>query len=88
MNKLLDQLNHYKNFIIGLVVIGLFGYTAFQLSQITNVAPSDSEVQAAISSRNAAKIKLNNKVIDQLSGTLVIPVDASPGDVGKADPFN
>lgn len=88
MKKLTTLLIKSKKSLIALSLIGLLGYTGWQISQIFNVAPDPAAVEARKTAGKNAVLKINTKMFDELKSSLQVSVDPSPGATGKSDPFN
>lgn len=65
--------------IVGIGLIGLFGYTAFVVQSATN-AKADPVT-------SAATISFDQKTIDSLKTLTVVNGDTPVGSLGKSDPF-
>ena len=88
MKKALDILNKLRGFLILLVVIGLFGYAAYQVSRIVAVAPDAAYLEKAKGDASATVIKLDVKAVEGLKNLVPVDVKVDLSNVGKSDPFS
>lgn len=83
----LRTIARYRGLIVTLVVIGLVGFTAYQISLITSVQP-DQPYLAAQKDGGGTKLKLTPQIIENLQQLQ----PAGTGDVqirpGKNNPFS
>lgn len=87
MKPFLNNLNRYKNFLILLFLIGLFGYTARQISLVVNSTPDPAYVDQQKQAATAGSVKIDTKTIDAVNS--LAPVNDSTGisATTKSDPF-
>lgn len=88
MKQALNTLTKLRGFLVTLAIIALFGYAAFLVSKIVNVAPDKDYLDKAKGDASAQVIKLDVKAVDQLKS--LVPVDAKVdlSSIGKSDPFS
>lgn len=79
--------NKYANFMFGIVVFSLLGYTAFQISQISTVAPDAAYVEDEIKKSDAKRIKLDTKTLDAVRVLNQLEIKPDTANPGKPDPF-
>jgi hypothetical protein len=85
--RILPILNKFKDPLIVLVVTTLLAYTVYQLSLIVVVSPSREQVEAERASAAASVTKFDTATIEAIIRQTPVPVDVTPRDVGKNDPF-
>lgn len=86
--KLLNLLVRHKSFITTLVVLSLFGFTGYQVSQITAIEPDAAYMSLKEKENKTTSLRVNKEALDQIinlkpSGDTSIPVN-----VGKSNPFS
>ncbi len=87
MKPVLAILNRLRNLLVTLAVIGVLGYTAYQISLIPGIAPTKAQIEAERNKANTAQIKFDFKTIDAISKQTQVPAQNSLHDVGKTNPF-
>ena len=75
-------LSRSKTALIGIVLIGVFGYTAYLVNGATNVK-SDSTTTAA-----GPKITFDKATLKSLANRTNVPDQTPLGTLGKPDPFS
>ncbi|HSX48436.1 MAG TPA: hypothetical protein VLF41_02960 [Candidatus Nanoarchaeia archaeon] len=88
MKQALNILTKLRSFLITLVVIGLFGYAAYQVSKIVAVAPDKDYLDKAKGDASAQVVKLDVKAVDQLKNLVPVDVKVDLSSIGKSDPFS
>ncbi len=86
--KLAKALKHYVRPLIWLIVVGLFCYSGYQISQISKIGPDPGYLQANQNKQKVINLKSNQAVINELrtlnsSGDTTIPINP-----GKHNPFS
>jgi hypothetical protein len=87
LKPLLAVLVKFKAFLVILGVIGLTGYTLNQFSQYAVIAPTQEQIETERKNLATKGVKFDTKTIEALTKQNDIPVDTSPKNVGKTDPF-
>lgn len=80
--SMLPLVKRFGPMIMGLVLVGLFGYTGWVINGAFNVQPA-----AAPETSPAAKITFDKKTVDYVKNLHVVPGQVAPADLGKSDPF-
>jgi hypothetical protein len=78
-NSLFAKLARYEHLAVGVLLIGLFGYTAFVVQQAMNVA-ADPVIPSVT-------ISFDAKTLESLKSLTVVQGQTPLGNLGKADPF-
>jgi len=84
LKTLLPLLRRLQPYIFGILLIGVFAYTALVVNRALNVGPGDAVVVPA---QPAAKITFDKQTIDSVKKLDVVPGTVPTGDLGKTDPF-
>lgn len=86
--KLLPVLLRYKTLLVTLIVVSLFGFTAYLISQITSVEPDPAYLQTKEKEGKATSLRIDKKTLEQVV-KLNPPASApTPVNVGKSNPFS
>jgi hypothetical protein len=78
---ILPQLKKFGPFLVGLSLVGLFGYTGYVINDAFNVKPADPAAAAT------AHITFDKATVEAVKNLHVIPGDVPTGNLGKSDPF-
>lgn len=86
--QLLAWLSRSRTILSVLVMVGLLGYTGYQISHITAVQPDQAYISVQQKTTKVPNLRVNKQVISQLkqlqsSGDTTIQVTT-----GKQDPFS
>lgn len=87
MKQALDILVKFRNFIVLLAVISLVGYTGYEFSKYIVIVPTAEQIEAERKNVSAKSIRFDTKTIDAVAQQILVPVDTTPRNVGKTDPF-
>jgi len=82
--KILPTLLKLEPYIFGLVLVGVFGYTAFVVNGFLNVKPVANPAATASAS---AKISFDKATIEAVKKLEVVTGAVPSGDLGTSDPF-
>jgi hypothetical protein len=82
--KWLPLLRTAQPYVFGLLLVGVFGYTAYVVNAALNVAP---DATPAATTNAAAKITFDKKTIQSLKDLEVVAGNVDTGALGKSDPF-
>ena len=82
--KLLPKLQKLQPYVFGVLLIGVFAYTAWVVNAALNVQP-DATIASAPDP--TAKIKFTKTTIDAVKKLDVVQGSVPTGDLGKSDPF-
>jgi hypothetical protein len=82
--KLLPMAQKLQPYVFGVLLIAVFGYTAWVVNAALNVQP-DTTISAAADP--TAKIKFTKTTIDAVKKLDVVQGSVPTGDLGKSDPF-
>lgn len=88
MKQALDLLNPYKNFLTLLVCIGLIGFTAYQISQITAVKPDTAYMELQRPKSTPAQLKASPQTIEKLRSLQPAGDTRATINPGKPNPFS
>lgn len=80
--KFLPILKQAQPYIIGVVLIGLFGYTAYVVNLALNVKPAETATITA-----PPKIGFDKKAVEAIKSLNVTSGQVPAADLGTADPF-
>lgn len=80
---LLKVLGPLAPYIVGLAVVGVFGYTGWVINQAFHVEPN----AAAPAASPAVKVTFDKQTVEMVKNLHVVPGQVQPTDVGKNDPF-
>lgn len=83
IKALIPQLAKAQPLIYGLVLVGVFGFTAYEVNQALNVQPAAQ--QTAI--KPLPKIVFDTKTIDSLKQLNKVTGEVPLGNLGGHDPF-
>lgn len=86
--KLLAVLLRHKNFLTTLAVLSLFGFTGYQISQITAVEPDSAYMTIKEKETKTTNLKVNKDAVDQITNLKPSGDTSIPVNVGKANPFS
>jgi hypothetical protein len=67
--------------LVGLALVGIFGYTGWVVNQAFNVKPDETITTTT------SRVVFDKKTVDAVKSLRVIPGEVTPGRLGKADPF-
>lgn len=86
--QLVSQLSRFRGLVTIVAIVGLLGYTAYQVSLITGVQPDAQYLSHQRASAPSIKLKISRNTIDKLkalqsAGDTTVPVGTS-----KNDPFS
>jgi hypothetical protein len=84
---LLKLLQRFRTLLVLLAIIGLCGYTLYQISLITAVSPDETTVAAQEQQVNADHIKFDTVTIKAIGNQTQINPSTSLSNLGKTDPF-
>jgi hypothetical protein len=90
MKKLLAALHlvlKFKIFLIGVAVLAVLGYAAYQLSLVVAVAPNPVYVQAGTDKNSQTGVRLDPKTVSTINDLITVPTNVSTAGAGKSDPF-
>ncbi len=87
MKKIIDQLLHLKAFLATAAIIAILGFTAYQISLISVIAPTRDQVEVERKTIDATRIKFDTKTIEAVIKQNEVKVNPGTRDVGKTDPF-
>jgi hypothetical protein len=82
--KLLPILRQLQPYIFGMILIGVFGYTALIVNTALNVK---ADVTEPVAADPAAKISFDKPTIEAVKKLDVVQGNVPIGDLGKSDPF-
>jgi hypothetical protein len=82
--KWLPLLRQAQPYVFGLLLVGVFGYTAYVVNMALNVKP-DTTPSATVNA--AAKISFDKTTIQALKDLEVVQGTVDTGALGKSDPF-
>ena len=85
--KLLAAITRYRFPLILLVLAGLFGYSLFKLTAISNPAADPAYLQNQQKAQTT-KLEIKDSLRTQLEQLVDTPVDTQPDSLGRPDPFN
>lgn len=86
--KLIPLAGRYKTLLTTLVVVGLIGFTGYQISQITSVEPDAAYLQAKEKESKTASLRIDKKTLDQVNQLDSSASTPAPANVGKSNPFS
>ena len=85
LKKILPILRRLEPYLFGLLLISVFGYTAYVVNAATNVKPAAApETVAPVKS---SKITFDKTTIESIKKLQVVDGGVDTGDLGKHDPF-
>lgn len=84
LKKLLPVLRGLQPYVVGLVLIGVFGYTAYVVNAALNVQPDKSKATGV---KAAPKISFDKKTIQTLEQLQAVTGDVPTGSLGQDNPF-
>jgi hypothetical protein len=70
------------------VVVGLLGYTGYQISQIIAVQPDQAYISQQQGKAKTADLKVSKPIIAQLQQLQSPPIPAAPATIGTQNPFS
>ena len=85
--KMLGGAAKFLPFLSIVIMTLAIGYSAYNLSQVLSIAPTEQDVTAQRQKLAATKIKFDVKTIDSVSSLVQVEVPIDLTNVGKADPF-
>lgn len=87
MKKILAILNQYQFFMFWALMLGLFGYSLWQVQKISQ--PKADEAYVKSQQRDQiTTIQIKDSLRQQIEKLEDTPVDTTPNNVGTSDPFN
>jgi hypothetical protein len=87
LKNILTVVSRYKRIVITLVIIGLMGYTGYQISRITSVQPDAAYLETRRAEAKAVSLKINKATQDKLRGLQSAGDTSVPTVSGKSNPF-
>lgn len=85
LKKILPILRTAQPYVFGLVLIGVFAYTAWVVNAALNVKAA--ETVAGGGAKPAPKIVFDKTTIEAVKNLDVVRGEVPIGDLGKSDPF-
>jgi hypothetical protein len=85
LKKLLPVLWKIQPYLVGILLIGIFGFTAYEVNNALNVKPV--AIGAAPTSASS-KIIFNQTTINSLKSLQPVGGDVPTGTLGSSNPFN
>ena len=86
LKNILPILLRAEPYVFGLVLVGVFGYTAWSINAALNVKPA-AAAPTAKGAAAPAKITFDKSAIEAVKSLDVVGGDVPTGDLGKDDPF-
>jgi hypothetical protein len=83
LKKVLPVLRMLQPYVVGLALIGVFGYTAYSVNAAMNVQPA----KPAPSDKSAAAITFDKKTIQNLEQLQAVSGDVPNITLGQSNPF-
>ena len=80
--KWVPALRKAQPYVFGLVLVGVFAYTAYIVNAALNVQPAVAPTAAPVN-----KISFDKKTIDAVKKLDVVQGTVPIGDLGRSDPF-
>lgn len=80
-------LNKYKNLFVTVAVLGICGYTAYQISLVVAVTPNAAAVEAERAKVDTSNLKFDTKTIDSITKQHQINVSTNLSGIGTSNPF-
>lgn len=87
LNNILKTALRFTGLATALVIIGLLGFTAYQISQITSAQADASYLHEKQAAGTVVKLKLDAATSQQLQQRRSAGADAPATQNGKNDPF-
>jgi hypothetical protein len=84
LKKILPVLRALQAPVIGLVLIGVFGYTAYVVNGALNVQPDKSKASGV---KEVPKITFDKSTIQTLEKLEAVSGDVPTGNLGQSSPF-
>ncbi len=78
---ILPALQRARPYLIGILLISVFGYTAYVVNQALNVTAVET------ASNPPVTITFDKPTIEAIKNLSVVSGQVSPGELGKDDPF-
>ena len=85
LKKILPALWKIQPYLVGILLIAIFGYTAYEVNIALNVKPVTIAAAPTITS---AKINFNQTTINSLKSLQPVGGDVPTGTLGSSNPFN
>lgn len=85
VKKILPLLKKFEPYLLGIGLIGVFGYTAYVVNQSLNVKAADTA--ATTPATASSKISFDKKTIEAIKKLDVVQGDVPSGALGQDDPF-
>ena len=82
LKKLLPVLLKLQPYLLGAALIGIFGYTAYEVNAALNVQPGTAPASTQ------AKITFDQSTINSLKTLQAVGGDVPTGTLGSSNPFN
>lgn len=80
---LLKVLKPLAPYLVGLTVVGIFGYTGWVINQAFHTEPAAATPAAS----PVVKVTFDKQTVETVKNLHVVPGQVQPTDVGKNDPF-
>lgn len=89
LNKkaIIDILLKIKDPAVVMLVTGVLGYTVYQISLLADVSPTRAQVEAERKNAASSVAKFDTKTIEAIVKQNPVPVNTTPQNVGKTNPF-
>jgi hypothetical protein len=84
LKKILPVLRTAQPYVIGLVLIGVFGYTAYVVNGALNLQPNKAKASGV---KDVPKITFDKGTIKTLEQLQVVTGDVPTGNLGQSNPF-
>ena len=84
---LLPAIKRISGPLVTLLIIGLVGYTAYQISRITSVQPDAAYMEANRKDHKTTSLRINQETMRQLESLKAAGDTTVPVVTGKDDPF-
>lgn len=87
-SQILPLLNRYRGITVTLLTMAVIAYTGYQISQVTNVQPSQGYIAEKQASTKAAGLHVNRKVLAALHQLEPSSDTSVPIVLGSRNPFS
>lgn len=87
IKKFVSLILKYQFFLFWLLILGVFGYSLWQIQRINQVKPDEAYMESQ-RKEQITKITIKESLKTQLEQLIDTPIDIQPENTGRPDPFN
>jgi hypothetical protein len=87
LQPILILLTRYRSLLMTVAILGICGYTAYQISLVVAVAPDPAAIEQEASKTSTTGLKFDNVTIKAITQQKPVNVKPDLGGLGTSNPF-